>query len=196
MRSGHQYRPLRKGIDRVGGLEKWSGRLDLNQRPPAPHAGALPGCATPRRTGSLARRTGALQGEAEEECFPTPPQQQGFVPTGAGLSPVGDVGLEHFYDGGERLRAQVLAVAFADGERLGGNFFVSDDQHVWDLVDLGIPDLAVHAFAPVIDLDSQAGGSQLGGCCPCVFDVAVGNRDYRGLRSEPATRGTLLRSAR
>src|SRR4030095_9484950 len=26
----------------------WSGRLDLNQRPPAPQAGALPGCATPR----------------------------------------------------------------------------------------------------------------------------------------------------
>ena len=28
--------------------EIWSGRLDLNQRPPAPKAGALPGCATPR----------------------------------------------------------------------------------------------------------------------------------------------------
>ena len=28
--------------------ELWSGRLDLNQRPPAPKAGALPGCATPR----------------------------------------------------------------------------------------------------------------------------------------------------
>ena len=28
--------------------EEWSGRLDLNQRPPAPHAGALPSCATPR----------------------------------------------------------------------------------------------------------------------------------------------------
>ena len=28
--------------------EKWSGRLDSNQRPPAPEAGALPGCATPR----------------------------------------------------------------------------------------------------------------------------------------------------
>ena len=26
----------------------WSGRLDLNQRPPEPHSGALPGCATPR----------------------------------------------------------------------------------------------------------------------------------------------------
>ena len=27
---------------------KWSGRADLNGRPPAPKAGALPGCATPR----------------------------------------------------------------------------------------------------------------------------------------------------
>lgn len=29
-------------------IEKWSGREDLNLRPPAPEAGALPGCATPR----------------------------------------------------------------------------------------------------------------------------------------------------
>ena len=28
--------------------ENWSGREDLNLRPPAPKAGALPGCATPR----------------------------------------------------------------------------------------------------------------------------------------------------
>jgi hypothetical protein len=28
--------------------EVWSGRGDLNARPPAPKAGALPGCATPR----------------------------------------------------------------------------------------------------------------------------------------------------
>src|ERR1700732_3370754 len=27
----------------------WSGRPDLNRRPPAPKAGALPGCATPRQ---------------------------------------------------------------------------------------------------------------------------------------------------
>src|ERR1700693_5080712 len=27
----------------------WSGRQDLNLRPPEPHSGALPGCATPRR---------------------------------------------------------------------------------------------------------------------------------------------------
>ena len=32
----------------VGGLF-WSGRSDLNRRPPAPQAGTLPGCATPRR---------------------------------------------------------------------------------------------------------------------------------------------------
>src|SRR5690606_33659972 len=30
---------------------KWSGRRDSNPRPPAPQAGALPGCATPRRHG-------------------------------------------------------------------------------------------------------------------------------------------------
>ena len=38
------------GISRKTGFtsEKWSGRLDSNQRPPAPKAGALPGCATPR----------------------------------------------------------------------------------------------------------------------------------------------------
>ena len=28
---------------------RWSGREDLNLRPPEPHSGALPGCATPRR---------------------------------------------------------------------------------------------------------------------------------------------------
>ncbi len=27
---------------------RWSGRQDLNLRPPVPHTGALPGCATPR----------------------------------------------------------------------------------------------------------------------------------------------------
>ena len=30
-------------------LKKWSGREDLNLRHPAPKAGALPGCATPRK---------------------------------------------------------------------------------------------------------------------------------------------------
>ncbi len=30
-------------------VEKWSGRLDLNQRPPVPETGALPDCATSRR---------------------------------------------------------------------------------------------------------------------------------------------------
>ena len=34
---------------RKGGRENWSGREDSNLRPPAPKAGALPDCATPRR---------------------------------------------------------------------------------------------------------------------------------------------------
>ena len=29
-------------------MRYWSGREDLNLRPPEPHSGALPGCATPR----------------------------------------------------------------------------------------------------------------------------------------------------
>jgi hypothetical protein len=32
------------------GKSVWSGRGDLNARPPAPKAGALPGCATPRHS--------------------------------------------------------------------------------------------------------------------------------------------------
>jgi hypothetical protein len=39
--------PTTQGV--AGSSFIWSGRLDLNQRPPAPEAGALPGYATPRR---------------------------------------------------------------------------------------------------------------------------------------------------
>ena len=35
-------------VQLVSGEFGWSGRRDLNSRPPAPKAGALPGCATPR----------------------------------------------------------------------------------------------------------------------------------------------------
>src|SRR5262249_46326455 len=35
-------------------IEKWSGREDLNLRPHAPQACALPGCATSRRRANLA----------------------------------------------------------------------------------------------------------------------------------------------
>ncbi len=41
---GARWRSGTRGHQVVG----WSGRLDSNQRPPAPHAGALPSCATPR----------------------------------------------------------------------------------------------------------------------------------------------------
>ena len=43
-------------------LLNWSGRLDSNQRPPAPKAGALPGCATPRhRTGGEPKLVGRVE---------------------------------------------------------------------------------------------------------------------------------------
>src|SRR6266700_6390664 len=37
----------------AGQMLAWSGRPDLNRRPPAPKAGALPGCATPRHETAL-----------------------------------------------------------------------------------------------------------------------------------------------
>ena len=40
--------PLSYRREALGIGVKWSGREDLNLRPPAPKAGALPGCATPR----------------------------------------------------------------------------------------------------------------------------------------------------
>ena len=48
------FAPLNKVTDssesrqRSRSLAMWSGRRDLNPRPPAPKAGALPDCATPR----------------------------------------------------------------------------------------------------------------------------------------------------
>jgi hypothetical protein len=44
----NQQKPRPKTIKPKG--SNWSGRQDLNLRPPAPHAGALPSCATPRQT--------------------------------------------------------------------------------------------------------------------------------------------------
>src|SRR5580698_3112159 len=41
---------------RKKGSQKWSGRLDLNQRPHAPQACALPGCATSRPGFPMPRR--------------------------------------------------------------------------------------------------------------------------------------------
>jgi integrase len=40
--------PANRGVSDAAGLSLQSGRPDLNRRPPAPKAGALPGCATPR----------------------------------------------------------------------------------------------------------------------------------------------------
>ena len=45
--------------------KKWSGRLDLNQRPHAPQACALPGCATSRQTNNIQRITRVREGSRQ-----------------------------------------------------------------------------------------------------------------------------------
>src|SRR5438309_10704684 len=51
-------------------LRNWSGREDLNLRPPAPKAGALPGCATPRRRGQQLYRLRCSHASGREDRFP------------------------------------------------------------------------------------------------------------------------------
>src|SRR2546423_15368474 len=46
-------------------LIQWSGWRDSNSRPLAPHASALPGCATPRRRADY---TAAIEGSADEQA--------------------------------------------------------------------------------------------------------------------------------
>jgi len=45
-----QWHKVRQGgvLQECSLPSRWSGREDLNLRPPQPHCGALPGCATPR----------------------------------------------------------------------------------------------------------------------------------------------------
>jgi hypothetical protein len=56
---------------------QWSGREDSNFRPPAPHAGALPGCATPRPNLRLYRGPWPTTSAAA----------RGFLPAPAGCRP-------------------------------------------------------------------------------------------------------------
>src|SRR6201987_1789937 len=49
------------------GGKKWSGRLDLNQRPHAPQACALPGCATSRRPAPISVSLAFEKGQDSQE---------------------------------------------------------------------------------------------------------------------------------
>ena len=51
--------------------EVWSGRGDLNARPPAPKAGALPGCATPRRFAGI-EETEVFKAKLRNQLRPQP----------------------------------------------------------------------------------------------------------------------------
>ena len=60
-RSRHQRKraPVR-ATGALAKIEGWSGWPDLNRRPPAPQAGALPGCATSRMTVTLSKGADSL----------------------------------------------------------------------------------------------------------------------------------------
>src|SRR6266511_3624737 len=58
---------------------EWSGRLDSNQRPPAPKAGALPGCATPRLRNLLILLPSSRQTQSPCHIFRPKRHQQTIV---------------------------------------------------------------------------------------------------------------------
>ena len=69
--SAHQNAQILQGWNQ----KNWSGREDSNLRPPAPHAGALPGCATPRDNGGWNRSRTGVHGFAGR-CMTTLPSSQ------------------------------------------------------------------------------------------------------------------------
>ena len=58
----------------------WSGRGDLNSRPPAPKAGALPGCATPRhRCGTHSKGLSNFLPVSIHRFWPRPCTYRAFI---------------------------------------------------------------------------------------------------------------------
>ena len=70
----------------VNGLgEKWSGREDSNLRPPAPKAGALPGCATPRHFAGTVRKLVSLKEFSTAHGVDSPRSGQRASPSRVGI---------------------------------------------------------------------------------------------------------------
>src|SRR5712691_9297250 len=65
------------------GGQSWSGRRDSNSRPPAPHAGTLPGCATPRGRKSISALLDPLPLAREGN---TNPAKSPWIPAFAGMA--------------------------------------------------------------------------------------------------------------
>ena len=71
------------GLNEVSSNKKsestWSGRLDSNQRPPAPHAGALPNCATPRPVMRIAQHICAFKRTVDLRFRPAARRNTSFL---------------------------------------------------------------------------------------------------------------------
>ena len=75
-------------LTRISDRKNWSGREDLNLRPPAPKAGALPGCATPRPACRTSQASRWAHGCQAMELAPVSPRT-GPAAALAGLAPGG-----------------------------------------------------------------------------------------------------------
>src|ERR1700686_1468092 len=80
----------------------WSGREDSNLRPPAPKAGALPGCATPRQSPRAVPKM--------------PGQRKAFVASGRGQIAVAEQAAQDRREAFERAAAVAQPVLFVLGQ--------------------------------------------------------------------------------
>ncbi len=92
---------------------------------------------------------------------------------------------------GQGFRALVLVRAQTDGHGVGLRFFVAHDQHVRDLLHLGVAYLGVHALAAHVYLAANARGLEFGQHLLGVLVVPVGDGNDHGLhRCQPDWEGS------
>src|SRR5581483_1054618 len=83
--------------------------------------------------------------------------------------------------------AKVLVRAQPHRDRIGSGLFVTHDEHVWYLLQLGVAHLGVHALFAHVHLDTQPGLAQAVGHRLSILAVAlIRDWDDHGLhRREP-----------
>src|SRR5262249_32964154 len=77
----------------------------------------------------------------------------------------------------QRLRFQVLARAQPDGYGSHFGLLGADDQHIWDLLKLGVADLGLHPVAALVHFYPEVLGLELVGHLAGVVQVLVRDRD-------------------
>ena len=137
----------------------WSGRDDSNVRPPEPHSGALPGCATPRQDGQSIRRPGT-----------------GF----GGHQPL-EAGIGSFMPGGHDIRGRNGAARpHVVARHRARRRFAGES---WPAGVASPKSIRCHPQGRSIDVASSAGGVFCAQTLPIRGDVAVRGNQLRCRRS-------------